>query len=67
MFVAASLDTQELIVKQVRRTSSKISSLLMNYLDTVNFCKFLTTFNRVRSKYQCWLRGGVGGQFFKNM
>ena len=44
MFVAVSLDTQELIVKQVRRTSSKFSPLNHSNLRTVG-CPELLKFN----------------------
>ena len=44
MFVAVSLDTLELIVKQVRRTSSKISSLNHSNLRPVG-CAELLKFN----------------------
>ena len=44
MFVAVSLDTQELIVKQVRKTSSKFSSLNHSNLRPVG-CAELLKFN----------------------
>ena len=44
MFVAVSLDMQELIVKQVRKTSSKLSSLNHSSVGSVG-CAELLKFN----------------------
>ena len=41
------------------------NSIIIFILLIQNISKFLTTFSRVKSKYQCCLRGGVGWQFLR--
>ena len=51
MFVAVSLDTQELIVKQVRRTSSKFPPL--NHLRLVGCAELLITNSFLLFSFTC--------------
>ena len=57
-----------LIVKQIRLTSSKGNGIIIHFWETAHLPLPYANINTYFSlRANCWLRGGVGGQFPKNM